>query len=201
MSPRLFEKRLRYNLHIRLPSLTVLKFHLNAVDSKFVYSPDLSFELQAFIPKWLLNISTCYLVGISNVTKLSFRSYVVNAMLHCPHSPSGMRAAERSLYKNCSPLKGAVLPKVTSSLVAALIQCQRGLVPWPQLETMLMSHPSSTWDQLQPLSKLDHSSASLSAHFYFSHSFYRGCSREQSLGMVISVSDLFPGKHASDSRY
>lgn len=69
---------------------------------------------------------------------------------------------------------------VTPLLGAAPIQYLRGLVPSSQLETRLMSLSSSTWDQLEPLSKLDHSSASLSAHFYFSHSFYKGCSREQS---------------------
>lgn len=57
-----------------------------------------------------------------------------------------------------------------------------------------MSLSSSAWDQLEPLSKLDHSSAFMSAHFYF------GCSREQSWAQQ-SVSDLFLGEHASDSEY
>lgn len=79
----------------------------------FGYSPGLSLELQDFIPKWLLNISTCYLcTSVTNVTKPSIRPYVVNTVLHCPHPPSGLRPLRIALcfaYGN-TPIGGSSHP-------------------------------------------------------------------------------------------
>ena len=68
------------------------------------------------------------LIGISKVTLLSFRSFVANGMLHCPHPLLGLSLLShwliaKPLPKNCSQLKEAVWRKVTFSLEASPFHC------------------------------------------------------------------------------
>lgn len=96
--------------------LQISRAHTFLLSSKLLYSTD-----------YLTSPVGC-LIGVANETILSFRSFAVNAMLHCPHPLSGLRLLShwftaKPLPKNCSQLRGAVLPKLTSSLEASPFQC------------------------------------------------------------------------------
>lgn len=150
----------------------------------FGYSSGLSLELEDFIPK-----CTCYLcTSVTNVTKLSIRPYVVNAVLHCPHPPSGLRPTERSLWELLSTERSCLA--YGNTLIGGSSH------PIPERPGPLASTGDKAYesfqlhmDQLEPLPKLDHSSFSVRPFLLLSFSL-PGVFQRAVLGTVICLTSV-----------
>lgn len=75
------------------PTLMALKCHLKQLTPNISLAQKFLLRSKLLYPTGYLTSPLGCLIGNSNISKLSFRFYVVNAMPHCPHPPSGIHPA------------------------------------------------------------------------------------------------------------